>query len=274
MSSTPDRPSKRKVTTHGLRTMKQDGVRITALTAYDYLMAQRLDQAGIDVILVGDSVGTVVQGRASTVTVSMDTMVYHAGIVSRAVRRALLVGDLPFMSYQVNSDDALRNAGRMVQEGGVEAVKLEGGEIVAPTVRRIVDAGIPVMGHVGLTPQSIHKFGTYQVRATDPKEADELRRGALALQDAGAFAIVIEKVPAQLAAEVTKSLSIPVIGIGAGPGCDGQILVSHDMLGIYTRFRPRFVRVYAELGDAMGKAFEAYAADVRAGEFPTEEESY
>lgn len=274
MSSTPERPSKRKVTTHGLRTMKQDGVRITALTAYDYLMAQRLDQAGIDVILVGDSVGTVVQGRASTVTVSMDTMVYHASIVSRAVRRALLVGDLPFMSYQVNSDDALRNAGRMVQEAGVEAVKLEGGEIVAPTVRRIVDAGIPVMGHVGLTPQSIHKFGTYQVRATDPKEADELRRGALALQDAGAFAIVIEKVPAQLATEVTKSLSIPVIGIGAGPGCDGQILVSHDMLGIYTRFRPRFVRLYAELGEAMGKAFEAYAADVRSGEFPSNEESY
>jgi 3-methyl-2-oxobutanoate hydroxymethyltransferase len=274
MSSTPERGAKRKVTTHRLLQLKEEGSRITALTAYDYLMAQRLDQAGVDVILVGDSVGTVVQGRASTVTVSMDTMVYHAAIVSRAARRALVVGDLPFMSYQVNSDDALRNAGRMVQEGGVEAVKLEGGETVAPTVRRIVDAGIPVMGHLGLTPQSIHKFGTYQVRATEPEEADELRRGARALQEAGAFAIVVEKVPADLAAEVTKELTIPVIGIGAGPGCDGQILVSHDMLGIYTRFRPRFVRRYAELGDAMGKAFEAYCADVRSGEFPNDDESY
>lgn len=274
MSSTPERGAKRKVTTHRLLQLKEEGSRITALTAYDYLMAQRLDQAGVDVILVGDSVGTVVQGRASTVTVSMDTMVYHAAIVSRAARRALVVGDLPFMSYQVNSDDALRNAGRMVQEGGVEAVKLEGGETVAPTVRRIVDAGIPVMGHLGLTPQSIHKFGTYQVRATEPAEAEELRRGARALQEAGAFAIVVEKVPADLAAAVTKELTIPVIGIGAGPGCDGQILVSHDMLGIYTRFRPRFVRRYAELGDAMGQAFESYCADVRSGEFPNDDESY
>ncbi|MEZ5977003.1 MAG: 3-methyl-2-oxobutanoate hydroxymethyltransferase [Planctomycetota bacterium] len=273
-SSTPDRTNGRKVTTKRLLTMKQEGVRITALTAYDYLMAQRIDAAGVDVVLVGDSVGTVVQGRASTVTVSMEHMVYHASIVSRAVRRALVVGDLPFMSYQVNSDDALRNAGRMVQEGGVEAVKLEGGETVAPTVRRIVDAGIPVMGHVGLTPQSIHKFGTYQVRATEPEEAEEVRRGAKALEQAGAFAVVLEKVPAELAGEVSASLEIPVIGIGAGPRCDGQILVSHDMLGIYTRFRPRFVRRYAELGDAMGKAFEAYASDVRSGEFPNDDESY
>jgi len=274
MSTSDDRANKRKVTTHRLQEMKEGGRKITALTAYDYLMAQRLDQAGVDVILVGDSVGTVVQGRASTVTVKLDTMLYHAAIVSRAARRALVVGDLPFMSYQVNSDDALRNAGRMVQEGGVEAVKLEGGETVAPTVRRIVDAGIPVMGHLGLTPQSIHKFGTYQVRATEPEEAEELRRGARALQDAGAFAVVIEKVPAELAAEVTKDLDIPIIGIGAGPHCDGQILVSHDMLGIYTRFRPRFVRRYAELGEAMGEAFEAYCADVRSGEFPNEDESY
>lgn len=274
MSTSDDRANKRKVTTHRLQEMKEGGRRITALTAYDYLMAQRLDQAGVDVILVGDSVGTVVQGRASTVAVKLDTMLYHAAIVSRAARRALVVGDLPFMSYQVNSDDALRNAGRMVQEGGVEAVKLEGGETVAPTVRRIVDAGIPVMGHLGLTPQSIHKFGTYQVRATDPAEAEELRRGARALQEAGAFAVVIEKVPSELAAQVTEELDIPIIGIGAGPNCDGQILVSHDMLGIYTRFRPRFVRRYAELGDAMGEAFEAYCADVRSGEFPNEDESY
>ena len=178
------------------------------------------------------------------------------------------------MTYQVNSDDALRNAGRMVQEAGVEAVKIEGGEIIAPTVRRIVDAGIPVMGHVGLTPQSIHKFGTYQVRATTPEEAEEVFKGALALQDAGAFGVVVEKVPAELGQRMAEALSIPVIGIGAGPDCDGQILVSHDMLGIYTKFKPRFVRRYGELGKQMREAFASYVADVRTTEFPTPEESY
>jgi 3-methyl-2-oxobutanoate hydroxymethyltransferase len=204
----------------------------------------------------------------------MDQMLYHASVVARGVRRALVVGDLPFMSYQVNPDEALRNAGRMIQESGVEAVKLEGGEKLCSTIRRIVDVGIPVMGHLGLTPQSIHKFGTYQVRATEPEEADEVRRDARALQDAGVFGIVLEKVPAELGREVAESLEVPVIGIGAGPHCDGQILVSHDMLGLYTRFKPRFVRRYAELAELMLEAFTNYVEDVKGREFPTESESY
>ena len=263
-----------KVTTASLAEMKQRGERIACLTAYDYLMAEALDQSGIDVILVGDSAAMVVQGRHTTVPVTLDQMLYHAQVVAKGAQRALVVGDLPFMSYQVNSDEALRSAGRMVQEALVEAVKLEGGRSIAGTVRRIVDVGIPVMGHLGLTPQSIHKFGTYRVRATDPEEAAELRDDALALQEAGAFAIVLEKVPAELAASLTDELEVPIIGIGAGPGCDGQILVSHDMLGLYTRFHPRFVRRYAELGAAMREAFAAYVGDVREGDFPSEDESY
>ena len=262
------------MTTRSLIKMKQQGVRISALTAYDFLMAEILDRSGIDVILVGDSAAMVVQGRHTTVPVTLDQMLYHSQVVAKAVSRALVVGDLPFMSYQVNSDEALRNAGRMVQEALVEAVKVEGGRVIAPTVARIVEVGIPVMGHLGLTPQSIHKFGTYKVRATKPAEAEELKRDALALQDAGVFAIVLEKVPAQLAAELSKSLEVPIIGIGAGGGCDGQILVTHDMLGLYTRFHPRFVRRYAELGLEMERAFEAYVADVRSGSFPSEDESY
>ena len=270
------KPEKRdkKVTTKSLRLMKQAGKRIVALTAYDYLMAELLDQAGVDLILAGDSAAMAVQGRHTTVSVTMEEMLYHAELVSSAVERALVVGDLPFMSYQINADEALRNAGRMVQEAHVEAVKLEGGQSLCTTIRRIVEAGIPVMGHLGLTPQSIHKFGTYQVRATEPEEADEVRRDAKALEEAGAFAIVLEKVPAKLAAEVSKSVSVPVIGIGAGPGCDGQILVSHDMLGLYSKFHPRFVRRYAELGAQMKEAFERYAKDVRGGDFPSERESY
>ena len=270
------KPEKRdkKVTTKSLRLMKQAGKRIVALTAYDYLMAELLDQAGVDLILAGDSAAMAVQGRHTTVSVTMEEMLYHAELVSSAVERALVVGDLPFMSYQINADEALRNAGRMVQEAHVEAVKLEGGQSLCTTIRRIVEAGIPVMGHLGLTPQSIHKFGTYQVRATEPEEADEVRRDAQALEDAGVFGIVLEKVPAKLAAEVSKSVSVPVIGIGAGPGCDGQILVSHDMLGLYSKFHPRFVRRYAELGAQMKEAFERYAKDVRGGDFPSERESY
>jgi 3-methyl-2-oxobutanoate hydroxymethyltransferase len=270
------KPEKRdkKVTTKSLRLMKQAGKRIVALTAYDYLMAELLDQAGVDLILAGDSAAMAVQGRHTTVSVTMEEMLYHAELVSSAVERALVVGDLPFMSYQVNADEALRNAGRMVQEAHVEAVKLEGGLSLCATIRRIVEAGIPVMGHLGLTPQSIHKFGTYQVRATEPEEADEVRRDARALEDAGVFGIVLEKVPAKLATEVSQSVSVPVIGIGAGPGCDGQILVSHDMLGLYTKFHPRFVRRYAELGAQMKEAFERFARDVRGGDFPSERESY
>lgn len=274
-ASTPDGDfAGRKITTRSLLEMKEQGEPISALTAYDQTMAQLLDQAGIDVILVGDSVAMVVQGLATTVSVSMDHMLYHASLVRRGVERALVVGDLPFMSYQVNSDDALRNAGRMVQDALVEAVKLEGGEVVCDTVRRIVNAGIPVMGHLGLTPQSIHKFGTYQVRATEEHEAEELKKDARALQDAGVFAIVVEKVPAALAKEVSESVEVPIIGIGAGPHCDGQILVSHDMLGLYTRFQPRFVRRYAELAKDMQAAFEHYHRDVKGREFPTDAESY
>jgi 3-methyl-2-oxobutanoate hydroxymethyltransferase len=270
------KPEKRdkKVTTKSLRLMKERGQRIVALTAYDYLMAELLDQAGVDVILVGDSAAMAVQGRHTTVSVTMEQMLYHSELVSSAVERALVVGDLPFMSYQINADEALRNAGRMVQEAHVEAVKLEGGQSICATITRIVEAGIPVMGHLGLTPQSIHRFGTYQVRATEPEEADEVRRDAKALEQAGAFALVLEKVPAKLAAEVARSVTVPVIGIGAGGGCDGQILVSHDMLGLYAKFHPRFVRRYAELGAQMREAFERYAKDVRAGDFPSERESY
>lgn len=276
MSSSPGRKrvKRKKVTTARLREMKEAGERIAALTAYDQTMAKLLDGAGVDVILVGDSVSTVMQGLDTTVTVTMEHMVYHSSLVRRGVDRALVVTDLPFMSYQVNSDEALRNAGRMVKEAGAEAVKLEGGEPVCETVARIVRAGIPVMGHLGLMPQSIHKYGTYQVRATTDAEADELRRDAKLLEEAGAFAIVLEKIPRELAAEVTASLKIPVIGIGAGPECDGQILVTHDMLGICTRFSPRFVRRYAELADEMHDAFGRYVGDVKAREFPNADESY
>jgi 3-methyl-2-oxobutanoate hydroxymethyltransferase len=274
-TSNADTPrTSRKVTTHSLHRMKQRGQKISCLTAYDHLMAELLDKAGVDLILVGDSAAMTIQGRHTTVSVTMDQMLYHASTVTSAVDRALVVGDLPFMSYHINTDEALRNAGRMIQEALVEAVKLEGGQNMAPTIKRIVDAGIPVMGHLGLTPQSILKFGTYQVRATESEEADQLRADALAIQEAGVFAMVIEKVPSKLAAEISKSVDVPVIGIGAGPGCDGQILVSHDMLGLYTKFKPRFVRRYAELAETMKGAFENYVADVRSEEFPREDESY
>lgn len=267
-------PDRRKVTTKGLQRMKERGERIAALTAYDQLMAELVDASGVDVILIGDSVAMTMQGQETTVGVTMEQMLYHAAIVARGVERALVVGDMPFMSYQVNADEALRNAGRLVKESGVEAVKLEGGQPICDTVRRIVDVGIPVMGHLGLTPQSIHRFGTYQVRATSAEEAEELRRDALALEQAGAFALVLEKIPARLAGEISRSLAIPVIGIGAGAECDGQILVTHDMLGLYTRFHPRFVRRYAEIAESMRKAFQHYVGDVKQGEFPSAGESY
>jgi len=276
MTSDPGREAKRKrkVTTRSLGELKARGEPIAALTAYDYLTAQLLDHAGIDVILVGDSAGMVVQGLDTTVGVTMDQMLYHSSVVARGVERALVVADMPFMSYQVNPDEALRNAGRRLKEASVEAVKLEGGLAICPTIRRIVDVGIPVMGHLGLTPQSIHKFGTYQVRATEPEEAEEVRRDARALEQAGVFSIVIEKVPAALAEEVAASVSVPVIGIGAGARVDGQILVTQDMLGLYTRFHPRFVRRYAELARELQGAFEHYTRDVKTREFPSAEESY
>jgi 3-methyl-2-oxobutanoate hydroxymethyltransferase len=263
-----------KVTTASLREMKASRERIVTLTAYDFTMAHMLDGAGADVLLVGDSLGTVVQGRDTTVPVTMDHMVYHCEMVSRASTRALVIGDMPFLSYQISAEDALRNAGRLLKEGGVEAVKLEGGVAVAGTVRRLVDAGIAVMGHVGLTPQSIHQFGSYKVRGETAEQAKQILDDALAIEAAGAFGLVIEKVPAALGKQVTQRLSIPTIGIGAGADCDGQVLVTHDMLGLFTAFRPRFVRRYAELAMTIDEAVRRFGDDVRAGRFPAAGESY
>lgn len=264
----------RKVTTAALRAMKAEGRRIVALTAYDWTMARLLDDAGVDLLLVGDSVATVVQGEDTTISVTVDEMVYHCRLVTRGAQRAFVVGDLPFLSYQICVEDALRNAGRLMKEARVEAVKLEGGHAVLGVVQRFVAAGIPVMGHLGLTPQSIHAFGSYQVRATEAEEARQLRQDARDLTAAGVFAIVLEKVPAALAAEITAELPIPTIGIGAGAGCDGQILVTHDMLGLFDRFKPRFARRYRELGAEIRNAAGEYASDVRDGSFPSAEESY
>ncbi|MDO8348735.1 MAG: 3-methyl-2-oxobutanoate hydroxymethyltransferase [Planctomycetota bacterium] len=263
-----------KVTTATLRLMKAQHKRITALTAYDHLLAALLDTAGIDVVLVGDSVATVMQGRDTTVPVTMDQMVYHCELVGRAVKRALLVCDMPFLSYQVSVEDALRNAGRLLKEGLAESVKLEGGAPFAETVRRLVDAGIPVMGHLGLTPQSIHQFGSYKARGQDAAEQLHIIDDAKCLHQAGAFALVLEKVPAELGKRVAAAVEIPVIGIGAGPDVDGQILVTHDLLGLFTRFRPRFARRYLELASEIGKAVQSYCKDVRSGSFPNAGESY
>lgn len=263
-----------KVTTEALRGMKARGEKIVMLTAYDFTMAALCDGAGVDVVLVGDSVATVVQGHDTTVPVTLEQMLYHSEMVARGCTRALVVGDMPFLSYQVSTEEALRNAGRFLKEARVEAVKLEGGAAVAPVVARLVGAGIPVMGHLGLTPQSIHVFGTYKTRGTDASEATRIREDARALEAAGAFALVLEKVPRQLAAEITKSVSVPTIGIGAGVGCDGQVLVGHDMLGLFTKWKPRFVRRYAELGPLVSDAVRRYCSDVRSGSFPGDAESY
>ncbi len=263
-----------KVTTAVLRTMKAQHQRITALTAYDHLFAGLLDEAGVDVLLVGDSMATVVQGRETTVPVTMDEMVYHCAMVGRSPRRALVVGDMPFLSYQVSAEDALRNAGRLLKEGFAVAVKLEGGAAFAPTVRRLVDAGIPVMGHLGLTPQSIHQFGSYRARGQDAAEQARIVDDAVALEQAGAFSIVLEKIPAELGRRVAEATEVPVIGIGAGPHVDGQILVTHDLLGLFTRFRPRFARRYLELAREITAAVQTYCQDVREGSFPNTSESY
>jgi 3-methyl-2-oxobutanoate hydroxymethyltransferase len=267
-------PARRKVTTRRLSEMKEAGERIACLTAYDYLTAKLLDAAGIDVVLVGDSAANVFAGHDTTVPMTMEQMLYHAEVVCRAVERALVVADLPFMSYQVSEEDALRNAGRFIKEALAEAVKLEGGERYAGTVRRIVDAGIPVMGHLGLTPQSIHQFGSYKPRGVAREEAERIMADAKALEDAGACALVLEKIPAGLAKAVTEALHIPTIGIGAGAFCDGQILVTPDMLGLVSNFRPRFVRRYAELASASDAAFRRYCAEVKDGSFPSDAESY
>ncbi len=264
----------RAVTTYRLLEMKNKGEKISMLTAYDYSMGRILDEAGIDVILVGDSAANVMAGHETTVPMTLDHMIYHGRSVTRAVKRALVVVDLPFGTYQGNSIEALASAIRIMKETEADAVKLEGGAEVIESVDRILSAGIPVMGHLGLTPQSIHKFGTYNVRAKQEEEAAKLISDAHLLQEAGCFAIVLEKIPASLGERVASELSIPIIGIGAGGGVDGQVLVIHDMLGINNEFSPRFLRRYADLYTSMKGAFENYIADVKSGDFPNEKEQY
>lgn len=264
----------KKVTTNTLQKMKADGEKISMLTAYDYSFARLFDQAGIDVILVGDSASNVMAGHETTLPLTLDQMIYHAQCVIRGVNRSLVVADMPFGTYQSNSDIALASAIRIMKETGAHSLKMEGGAEILDSVRKVVDAGIPVMGHLGLTPQSIYKFGTYTVRAKEEGEAQKLREDALLLQRAGCFAIVLEKIPAALASEVSQSLHIPTIGIGAGVHCDGQVLVMHDMLGINTEFKPRFLRQYLNLHEQITNAVQQYISDVKAKDFPTEQESY
>jgi len=263
-----------KVRVPDLRERKRRGEKIAVLTAYDATMARILDRAGVDVLLVGDSVGVVVLGHEHTLPVTMDDMLHHTRAVTRAKPSALVVGDMPFMSYQASDEQAVLNAGRFVQEGGADAIKLEGGARVAGAVRRIVEAGIPVMGHLGLTPQSVLAFGGYKVQARGEADQERLIADARALEAAGCFSLVLEGIPARLGAAVTRELQIPTIGIGAGVNCDGQVLVTHDLLGLFLGHRPKFVRRYAELGDAMRDAFARYVADVKAKRFPGDAESY
>lgn len=264
----------KKVTTHVLQEMKNAGEKITMLTGYDYTMARIIDRAGIDVILVGDSASNVMAGHETTLPITLNEMIYHASSVVRGVDRALVVVDMPFGSYQGNSKEALSSAIRIMKESGGHAVKLEGGQEILESITRILTAGIPVMGHLGLTPQSIYKFGTYVVRAREKNEAEQLIEDAKALEAAGCFAIVLEKIPAELAAIVAAEVTIPIIGIGAGSGVDGQVLVVHDMLGINNDFSPRFLRKYHNLFEEMMDSFHRYIDDVRSGDFPNKEEQY
>ncbi|HEX7413945.1 MAG TPA: 3-methyl-2-oxobutanoate hydroxymethyltransferase [Bacteroidia bacterium] len=264
----------KKVTTHSIQEMKSVGEKIAMLTAYDYTMAKILDAAGIDVLLVGDSASNVMHGHETTLPITLDQMIYHAASVVRAVDRALIIVDLPFGTYQGNSKEALNSAIRIMKESGAHAVKLEGGKEIKESIERILTAGIPVMGHLGLTPQSIYKFGTYNVRAKEEVEAKELLENAHILQKAGCFALVLEKIPAKLARQVAKELSIPVIGIGAGNGVDGQVLVTHDMMGMTHEFNPRFLRRYLNLYDEMVGATERYIKDIKTKDFPSDKEQY
>lgn len=264
----------KRITTHVLQAMKARNEKIAMLTAYDFSMARILDEAGVDVLLVGDSASNVMAGHETTLPITLDQMIYHASSVIRAVKRALVVVDLPFGSYQGNSRSALDSAVRIMKESGAHAVKLEGGEEIAESVRRILSAGVPVMGHLGLTPQSIYKFGTYTVRAREEEEAKKLKSDAKLLEELGCFAIVLEKIPAHLAQEVTESLTIPTIGIGGGKSTDGQVLVTHDMLGITKDFQPRFLRRYLDLFETIKGATKQYITDVRTGEFPNDKEQY
>lgn len=264
----------KKVTTHKLQEMKARGEKITMLTAYDFSMASILDAAGVDVILVGDSASNVMAGYETTLPITLDQMIYHASSVVRAVKRALVVIDIPFGSYQGNSSEALRSAIRIMKESGAHAVKMEGGEEIKDSVSRILSAGVPVMGHLGLTPQSIFKFGTYAVRAKEQDEADKLIEDAKLLEKCGCFGIVLEKIPSELAKKVSQQISIPTIGIGAGPDVDGQVLVVHDMLGITQEFKPRFLRRYADLNKVISDAVVNYIHDVKSNSFPNEKEKY
>jgi 3-methyl-2-oxobutanoate hydroxymethyltransferase len=264
----------KKVTTHVLIEMKKRGEKIAMLTAYDYTMAKIIDSAGIDVILVGDSASNVMAGHETTLPITLDQMIYHAGSVVRAIDRALVIVDLPFGSYQANSKEALSSAIRIMKESGAHGVKLEGGREIKESIERILTAGIPVMGHLGLTPQSIYKFGTYTVRAKEEDEADRLLEDAKLLERYGCFALVLEKIPASLAARVASEISIPVIGIGAGSDVDGQVLVTHDMLGMTHEFSPRFLRRYLNLYESMGNAFRQYITDVKKKDFPSDKEQY
>ena len=264
----------KRITTQTLQEMKVAGIPVAMLTAYDFTSARILDGAGIDVLLVGDSASNVMAGHETTLPITLEQMIYHAQCVVRGVQRALVVVDLPFGSFQGNSRKALASGIRVMKESGAHAVKLEGGQAIVPSVERLLEAGIPVMGHLGLTPQSIYRFGTYKVRAEEEEEAERLREDAILLERAGCFAIVLEKIPAALATEVSASLSIPTIGIGAGGGCDGQVLVTHDALGLSTDFNPRFVRRYAHLDKTIAESVQRYIQDVRDRAFPTGEESY
>lgn len=266
------------VTTRRMLDMKERGEKIAVLTAYDYTMARILDRSGVDAILVGDSASNVFAGHNTTLPITVDEMIYHAKAVVRGVQaetsRAMVIVDMPFMSYQLSPEDAVRNAGKIMKEHECDAVKMEGGKVIAEAVKRITDIGIPVMGHLGLMPQSIYKYGSYKVRAKEGDEAEQLMEDARILEESGAFAIVLEKIPSKLAGEVSRSLTIPTIGIGAGPECDGQVLVINDMLGLNTEFHPRFVRRYADLSSVIEKAVQSYVNDVRSNSFPSEDESY
>ncbi|MBP6431710.1 MAG: 3-methyl-2-oxobutanoate hydroxymethyltransferase [Ferruginibacter sp.] len=264
----------KKITTNTLQKMKAAGEKISMLTAYDFSFAKIIDEAGIDIILVGDSASNVMAGHETTLPITLEQMIYHAQSVVRGINRCLVVVDLPFGTYQSNSEVALASAIRIMKETGGHSLKLEGGEEVLDSIKKIVSAGIPVMGHLGLTPQSIYKFGTYTVRAKEEAEAQKLKKDALLLQEAGAFAIVLEKIPAVLAKEVSESLTIPTIGIGAGQNCDGQVLVMHDMLGINTEFKPRFLRQYANLNQLATTAVQQYIKDVKSKDFPNASEQY
>jgi len=265
---------RKKITVPAIIEMKKRGEKIAMLTAYDFLFGKILDEAGLDILLVGDSGAMVFSGYDTTLPITLDEIIYHTRAVRRGVKHALIVADMPFLSYQVSPEEAVRNAGRLLKEGGAEAVKLEGGAAMAETIRRLVAAGIPVMGHLGLTPQSVNALGGYALQAVSAEAAKKLLDDARRLEEAGVFSIVLEKIPAALAREVTSALNIPTIGIGAGPDCDGQVLVTHDLLGLFEKFKLKFVRRYAELGQTIRKAAEQYTRDVKTKQFPNLEESF